>query len=405
MPANRAATNTTTSYGWVERAFHWAIAGLIALNLALGVVAEEWAYDTGAALATKATLFSLHKTVGVTILFVALARIAWALSQPRPAPLHAGWEARLAGAVHWSLYASLVAVPLLGWAQHSAETGFAPILWPLGQSLPFVPKDAALASTLATLHVTFVIVLAASLALHVAGAIKHAVVDRDATLARMLRGAEPGAVAAGGGRALPIVAAAAVWGAALAVGIAVAPGREAAATVAVAPVQAEEPVAGAFPGWSVEAGTLSITVRQMGADVTGSFADWSARIGFDEATGTGDVTVEVATGSLALGSVSAQAAAPEFLSSEAFPTATYEAAIRPEGDGYVADGTLSLRGVTIDLPLAFALDLEDGVATMEGRAMLDRRDFGMGEAYPDEASVGFAVTLDVALTARRDAGS
>lgn len=408
MMPRSAASNSATTYGWVERAFHWATAALIATNVVLGLVAEELGFATDAELARKALLFSLHKTVGVTILAVALARIAWALSQPRPKPLHEGWERMLASVVHWLLYGSLVLVPALGWAVHAATAGFAPILWPFGQSLPFVPKDPALAETLARLHVTFVWVLVGSIALHVAGALKHAVIDRDLTLARMWRGAEPEPLPESGRLVLPLVAAGAVWLAALGVGLATASG-EGAATVSKPAAAREAAATDVVPSgpsaWVVEDGTLSLTVAQMGSAVTGRFEDWSAVIAFDpepQADGTvGSVEVSVATGSVTLGSVSEQATAPDFLSSEAFPTAIFAATIRPEGAGYVADGTLSLRGVEVPLRLPFTLQIVEGVAVMAGQAVVDRRDFGMGETYPDESSVGFSVTLDVALTARR----
>ena len=398
-PRRHAATNTTSTYGWVERAFHWAIALLIPTAIALGIVAQRWGFDSDAALATKATLFSLHKTVGVAILVVALARIAWALTQPRPRPLHPERRAEtfLAALVHWLLYGSLVLVPLLGWAHHATAEGFAPILWPLGQSLPLLPKDPALSETLATLHVVFERVLVAALLLHVAGAAKHAVIDRDATLPRMWRGADPGPLPGGGRHLAPLAAAAVVWLAALGVGLALTP-HEAQATAAEARTDAAA-------NWTVEEGTLSITVTQLGSPVTGSFADWQAAVDFDEtprADGThGAVEVAVSIGSLALGSVTNQALSADFLSAEAHPTATFRAPLTAEGDGYVADGTLSLRGVEVPVRMPFALTLDGDLATVEGTARLDRRDYAMGETYPDETSVGFGVVVDVALTARR----
>jgi polyisoprenoid-binding protein YceI len=51
--------------------------------------------------------------------------------------------------------------------------------------------------------------------------------------------------------------------------------------------------------------------------------------------------------------------------------------------------------------LPFTLDLSGNTARMTGTTTLDRRDFGIGAAYPDQVSVGFAVTVDVALTAQR----
>jgi cytochrome b561/polyisoprenoid-binding protein YceI len=398
-----AATNTPSTYGWVERAFHWSIALLIPTVIALGVVAYDWPYDTDAALATKATLFSAHKTVGIAILFVALARIAWALAQPRPRPLHP--ERRLetfaASTVHWLLYGSLVLVPLLGWAHHATAEGFAPIWWPFGQSLPFLPKDPTLSGQLATLHMTFERVLVLALLLHVAGTLKHVFVDRDSTFARMWRGADPGPLRASKSHAAPLAAALVVWAAALGAGLLIGP-RGAQAVQ----VPAEAASVSGISTWTVEEGTLAITVTQLGSPVTGTFGDWQAAIDFDEtprADGTlGTVEVGVSTGSLTLGSVSQQAVGPEFLASEAFPQAVFTATILPDGDAYVADGTLALRGVEIPLRLPFTLALDGDRAEMTGQVQLDRRDFGMGvENYADESSVGFSVALDVALTAVR----
>ncbi|WP_308916816.1 cytochrome b/b6 domain-containing protein [Jannaschia sp. LMIT008] len=394
------ATNTVRTYGWVERAFHWTIAALMLTVIPLGAIAYRMPVQTDAQIERVVLLFSAHKTVGLAIFFVALARILWALSQPRPRPLHGGWEGRLAAAVHWLLYGSLVIVPLLGWTHHAAATGFAPIWWPFGQTLPFVPRDPDLSATLGTLHKTFNKVLVAALILHVAGAIKHAAVDRDATMARMWRGTDPGPLPERSrGHALPAVVALGVWAATLGVGLALVPqGAQAVGGVA----QVDAPA-----NWTVEDGTLSITVTQLGSAVTGSFADWQASIDFDDATGTGAVEVSVATGSLTLGSVSGQATGDEFLASGAFPTATFAADIAPaeDGTGHVAEGTLTIRDVVVPVTLPFDLDVEGDTATMSGSTDVDRRDFEMGQAYPDESNVGFGVTISVELTAQRGDGA
>ena len=47
------------------------------------------------------------------------------------------------------------------------------------------------------------------------------------------------------------------------------------------------------------------------------------------------------------------------------------------------------------------LTLDGDTATMTGTTTLDRRDFGIGQSYGDEASVGFPVTVTVDLVARR----
>ncbi|GGK51842.1 cytochrome b/b6 domain-containing protein [Salinarimonas ramus] len=409
------ARNTVSSYGAVSKALHWAIAALILTMIPLGLVAVEWPYDTSDALATKALLFSIHKTIGVAIFFLALARIGWMLSQPRPAPLHPErrLETALAEGVHWLLYVSLVAVPLSGWVQHAAAAGFAPIWWPLGQTLPFVPQSAALAAGAGTVHAVFTKLLMAALALHVAGALKHHLVDRDGTLARML----PGRLAASSGTPVPARrhALAPALGALLVYGLV----GGTAVTIAGPDAESDARPGVALPAtvgattpasWIVESGELTFTVRQMGSPVTGRFGRFDAEIVFEETPDAdgrhGSVTVVIPIASMTLGSVTEQARGPEFFHAEAHPAARFSADIlaAEEGDAdvpYRAEGTLALAGAEVPVTLPFTLEIVDGVATASGTVTVDRRDFGMGESYPDEATVGFSVEIDVSLEARR----
>ncbi|MGB3455589.1 MAG: cytochrome b/b6 domain-containing protein [Litorimonas sp.] len=418
-PRRTAPTNSRTAYGSVERALHWAVAALLITGGVLGKVAYEWPYDTSAALSTKATLFSAHKTVGVTVFFLALFRIGWAVTQARPAPLHPDrtLETRLAATVHWLLYGSLVLVPLSGWAHHAASSGFAPIWWPFGQGLPFVPKDPVLSARLGELHELLVKVLIVSLLLHVAGTLKHVFVDRDLTLPRMWSGRDPETLPEHAKSALPQLAAAGIWSGALALGLilgapqlptinagTIEAGTTEAPAEAAPAVQPADPDGAADGDWAVDDGTLAIEVLQMGQSVSGRFEDWDADIQFDDTVASGPVgrvTARVRTGSLTLGSVSSDAVGPDFLDAAGFPAAEYEAVLLRGADGYVADGALALRGETIPVRLPFTLEIDGDTAAMSGELVLDRRDFGIGRAYPDEENVGFSVTVRIDLTARR----
>ena len=397
-------TNTITTYGAVTKFFHWSIAVLIIAMIPLGIYANDLPYDTGAALADKAWFFSLHKTIGVAIFFLALARIAWAISQPRPALLNADKpaEAGLATLAHWLLYISLVIVPASGWIHHAATTGFAPIWWPLPQDLPLVPKDDAVAHTFKSLHIIFERVLAVTLILHVAGALKHHIIDRDLTLRRMLPGIAP-YIDLPSERAhpkWPLAGALGVFAIALSIGAALGAFSHKADTPAVPTLAAVE------SGWSVQDGTLGLTVRQFGSDVTGSFQDWTAAINFSEQLGAdgthGDVEVTVAIASLTLGSVTAQAMGADFFAAETHPTAIFTADILPDGDTYTANGTLTIKGISSPVNLPFSLQIDGDTATMQGQTRLNRTSFNIGEAYPDESSLGFDVALEVALTATRN---
>ncbi len=370
----------------------------------LGIVAHDAPFATSEELQWKAFLFSIHKTLGVAVFFIALARIAWAITQPKPGLLNADNkpEAFLAQTIHWLLYSALVLVPLTGWIHHAATEGFAPIWWPFGQNLPFVPtNDLWVAHLFGSLHFAFERVLAFSVLLHIAGALKHHVIDRDATLRRMLPGypALPDLPAQTHSR-LPILAAVAAYGVALVVGTFLwyLPGLE-------TPKQPVETTQTETQGnWQVTDGTLAITVKQLGSDVRGEFANWSADITFDETVESGvagqvEVTVDIA--SLTLGSVTEQAMGADFFDAANHPTAVFAADITRTGDAYTADGTLTMKGVKQRVSLPFTLALDGDTATMVGTLTLQRLDFGVGQSMPDESNVGFAVGVDVALTAEK----
>ena len=391
--------NTILHYGAVTKLFHWLTALLILAAIPLGVIANLLPYDTGEQLAAKAQLFSLHKTVGIAAFAVALLRILWAMSQPRPAPLHAErrLETLLAATVHWALYGAMVVVPLSGWLHHAATAGFAPILWPLGQGLPFLTASKPLAALFAAVHWVFTKVLIAAVLLHVAGALKHALIDKDATLARMLPGTpDVNGSAVAKAHMWPAAFATGLFAAGLALSVALAP-----ATQPVVPASAITSGAG---NWQVEQGSLAITLRQFGTEVTGQFAQWVPEIVFSE-TGTdgrhGTVTVDIVIASLTLGSVTEQALSADYFDAAQFPAARFNADILTADSGYVADGTLTLKGAQVPVILPFTLIVDGDTARMRGKTTLDRRDFAIGAGQADEGTLGFAVVVEITLTATR----
>ena len=213
-------TNSPSTYGLISRGFHWLMALLILTMIPLGKIANDAPYSTDAEFARKFMLFSLHKTLGVMIFGLAILRILWATRQIKPAPLHPDqWtETFVAAITHWMLYGALVLVPLTGWIEHAAIPGLAPIWWPFGQSLPFVTASETTFNIAAALHRTFGKVLVLAIILHIAGALKHQVFDKDATLRRMWTGEGPAAaIAAHSWR--PAVAATGLWLVALGLGL------------------------------------------------------------------------------------------------------------------------------------------------------------------------------------------
>jgi cytochrome b561 len=287
--------NSATSFGTVARVFHWLTAVVILTAIPLGLIANGLSAGPES-IALKAQLFSSHKTLGIVAFFLGAARILWAFGQPRPVPLHPErrQETFMAESAHWLLYPSLVIVPLSGWVHHAAVDGFAPILWPFGQGLPFVPKSETVASMAGMAHWLFTTILAAAILLHVLGAVKHHLIDRDATMRRMARGVSALEVAAPHRTRLALlVLALGIYsaGAAVAVTMTTTP-----APPTWPPLQAPVPNPG---NWQVQTGSLGFGVTQMGAPVEGSFAGWTAEITFDDSiidgpAGSIEVVVDMA---------------------------------------------------------------------------------------------------------------
>jgi cytochrome b561 len=163
-------------------ALHWIVGLLIIGNLCFGL------YLVGLPLSPqKLRWFSYHKWVGVTILLLAAARLAWRLRHPAP-PLPESmpaWEKRAANASHALLYFLFFAAPLSGWLMSSA-LGFQTVYLGLFPIPDLLSKDPALGEALKVVHRSINYTMAAVIVVHAAAAIKHHVHDRDDVLARML---------------------------------------------------------------------------------------------------------------------------------------------------------------------------------------------------------------------------
>lgn len=397
-----ALTNSDTHYGSVTKTFHWLTALLIFTAFPLGMIAQGLPFENGVELARKAWFFSLHKTVGITLFSTALARILWTLFQTKPGLLNQEprTEVFAAQAVHWLLYMSLVFMPLSGWLSHASSEGFAPILWPFGQSLPYVPKSLALSDFFAALHYVFSKVLLVTVLLHIIGTLKHVLIDADMTLNRMLPGKpDLGPLPRAHKSPLPLIAAVVIYTVALTFGsfLGLAGDED-------GPVAASE-LAKVDSGWTVQDGTLAITVTLFGSEITGTFADWTAAIDFQENANMegihGKVDVQISVPSLTIGTVTNQAMGIDFFASDSYSTARFQAEITSQPDTYFATGSLTIRDIKQPVLLPFNLRIDGDTATMSGKLELDRRDFAIGDNLADESSLKYAVDIQVNLVATR----
>jgi cytochrome b561 len=176
------ANHHRSGYGRISRWLHWSMAALILVVLALGLTVEELAKGP-----ERTALMDWHQSLGVLVLTLAALRLLWRLANPPPRPLGGALSRRLAPLMHWSLYALMIAQPLSGWLLVQAEGHQLSLFGSL--ELPvLVTESETLEETLEGVHGTVWVLLVLAVLGHAAAALKHHLVDRDATLIRMLRG-------------------------------------------------------------------------------------------------------------------------------------------------------------------------------------------------------------------------
>ena len=171
-----------TRYTATAIALHWLTAFLVIAAFPLGMVMGDLPFSP-----LKLRLFSYHKWLGVSILLLAAARLAWRAAYPPP-PLPATmpvWQQRAAHGLHQLLYLLLFAIPLSGWLMSSAK-GFQTVYLGVLPLPDLVGKDKALGDLLEEVHGALNFGLLALVLAHVAAALKHHFIDRDGILARML---------------------------------------------------------------------------------------------------------------------------------------------------------------------------------------------------------------------------
>jgi cytochrome b561 len=166
------------------RILHWLGAAAILFMLALGFAMVNLVDEPG----RRFDLYQLHKTLGIFVLALMLARIAWRFASATPAQIATipSWQNRAAQAMHVLLYALTIALTLAGYAMISASPLPLPVALPFGFHVPnlFAP-DYALSERFKQVHHGLAAILAVCLVGHVVAALKHRFVDRDGTLRRM----------------------------------------------------------------------------------------------------------------------------------------------------------------------------------------------------------------------------
>ncbi|MEM9738997.1 MAG: cytochrome b/b6 domain-containing protein [Pseudomonadota bacterium] len=392
-------------YSSVAIALHWVMALAILSLIPGGWIMTDMANDNP----LKEGLYQLHKSVGITILILTIARIAWRIMNPPPADAEGlkGWEQMASHAAHYGFYALMILLPLTGWLYVSTAYAFdvptvlyGIVSWP---DLPFMGalSNEAGHGAIEFVHSKLAWVALALVAVHVAGALKHEFGPEEGVLKRMI----PGLFGKTDGPRAPSRGALSAFGGAFAVF----------AVVAVTPVIAQGGAAdlsgsSSFDAnWAIDADaspTIRFSGTHDGSQYTGEFELWDATIAFDPenlAASRVEVTVDLASAVANKKLYTDSLRATEWLDVSGSQTASV---VLDLFDGtepnYTANAALSLKGATIDVPFEFELFFEGDQAFLEGETRLSRVELDVGmESDPGADWVSDEILIEVSLAANR----
>ncbi|ODS11622.1 cytochrome b [Vibrio scophthalmi] len=168
------------SLSWQTIGFHWLTAVMFIAIFAVG-----WYMVDLPRGPEKGELIGLHKSFGAILLVVAFARIAWRLKEGpiAPASIVEPWQDKLAKAIHGLLMLATLLMPLSGIAMSVGGGRGADVFgWFFigeGEKIQWLQELGG------AIHGWSVNIIIAIVVLHVAGALKHQLMDKDGTLSRM----------------------------------------------------------------------------------------------------------------------------------------------------------------------------------------------------------------------------
>lgn len=179
--------DTQQQLSLTTRTLHWLVAlfviGLVCVGFYMSTY-EIW------------SLYPIHKAFGVIALLVILPRIVWRLKNRWPTPVrdYPAWEHKLAVLTHWVLILGTLIMPISGFifsgaGGHGVDV-FGLVLAPANPNpanpAEVIPFNETMADAGHEIHEFVGYIMAIAIILHIAGALKHHILDKDRTLLRML---------------------------------------------------------------------------------------------------------------------------------------------------------------------------------------------------------------------------
>jgi len=174
--------NTSESFGWLAKFFHWLIFIVILCLLIIGFNMTDMPNSPD-----KFKLYGLHKATGIAVLWLVFFRLIWKsvnISPELPDSMDS-WQKAAAKASHFALYILIIAMPLSGWALSSAA-GFPVSVFGLFTMPNIVAPNKELLSMLREAHEIIAYLIIIVVIAHATAALLHHFYYKDNVLIRML---------------------------------------------------------------------------------------------------------------------------------------------------------------------------------------------------------------------------
>lgn len=181
-PGQESNLRPTMRYTAAAQWLHWITALLVLATIPIGWQMAEMKPG----LPMRTVYFTAHKSIGVTILLLAVARLIWRCRHPAP-PIPSGWPRWAVPAAktnHILLYVLLLGMPASGYLRSATDGRGISYLGLF--NLPLLPQDETVSRLALAIHHTGQWVVYALVVLHMFGTAWHVVVRRDGALDRML---------------------------------------------------------------------------------------------------------------------------------------------------------------------------------------------------------------------------
>jgi cytochrome b561 len=185
VPRNQGATHGAVmtnrlQYGATAKVLHWLVVALLAVQFLIG-----W-FMPDVHAGPPASAMTLHISFGISILALIVLRFVWRLAHPvAPESSLPPWQRVTSEAVHWLLYALVLATTVTGWLFASFR-GWSVSYFYLVPLPMLADKNADGVHAIDGWHQIAEWTLLIVIGVHVAAALAHIFIYRDRIMQRML---------------------------------------------------------------------------------------------------------------------------------------------------------------------------------------------------------------------------